>query len=502
MTTIEVREILKEELGSSVRVVATGPAGENEVAFATILADEDAVGCSGVGAVMGSKKLKAVAVRGSGKVKVADPNRFRELTGHIRELTRRSGVTVLPELTNDAMKRMKRGYCYGCKSEGFCDRFVYRAQNGREGKFMCGAAAFYVSWSQKYHGEWNDVPFFATKLCDDYGLDTSAVSATITWLSNCLEAGILTDENTGIPLSKIGSLEFIETLVKRIAFKEGFGETLAQGSTEAANSVGARAKELIGDSTYKGQTAVYSPRTYITTGLLWAMEPRRPIQQLHEVVYVASYPWMDWVNKSEHSYLSTDAVRAIAKKFWGSELAADFSTYEGKALAAKKIQDRRMVEESLILCDLYWPVLSVEFSEDHVGDPSLESKLLSAVTGKEVDEEGLYAVGERIWNLQRAILIREGDKGRKSDTLPEFWYTRPVKSEIYNPECLVPGKGGEIVSKRGAVVDREKFEKMKDEYYLLRGWDVATGLQTGAKLEQIGLQDIVADLEGRELLIE
>ena len=501
-STTEVREILKGELGSSVTVVATGPAGENEVVFATILADEDAVGCCGIGAVMGSKKLKAIAVRGSRKVKVADPQKFQELTRHISELTRRSGFTVLPEITDDALKRMKRGYCYGCKSQGFCDRFIYRAQNGREGKFMCGAAAFYVPWSQRYYGEWNDVPFFATKLCDDYGLDTSATKVMITWLSDCFEAGILTDENTGIPLSKLGSLEFIEALLKKIAYRDGFGETLARGTIEAANSVGVRAKELITDYTFKGQTAVYTPRTYITTGLLWAMEPRRPIQQLHEVVYVASYPWMDWVNKKEHSYLSTDAVRTIARKFWGSELAADFSTYEGKALAAKKIQDRRMVEESLILCDLYWPILSVEFSENHVGDPSLESKLFSAVTGKEVDEEELYAIGERIWNLQRAILIREGDKGRESDIIPEFWYTIPVESEVYNPECLVPGKDGEIVSKIGTVVDREKFEKLKDEYYRLRGWDVATGLQTRAKLEQIGLQDIVADLERRELLIK
>ena len=99
--------------------------------------------------------------------------------------------------------------------------------------------------------------------------------------------------------------------------------------------------------------------------------------------------WVQWVNKDEGAYLSTEVYRAIAKRFFGSELAVDFSTYEGKALAAVMIQNREYAKESLILCDRLWPIKSIKDSEDHVGDPSLESKVLSAVTGKEVDEEGL-----------------------------------------------------------------------------------------------------------------
>jgi aldehyde:ferredoxin oxidoreductase len=191
---------------------------------------------------------------------------------------------------------------------------------------------------------------------------------------------------------------------------------------------------------------------------------------------------------------STQTVRAIAARFWGSEVAADFSTYEGKALAAKKIQDRSYAKECLILCDWLWPIMEMEFSEDHVGDPTLESQILSAVTGRDVDEEGLNRIGERVFNLERAILVREGHKGREDDRLPDAWHTMPLEGDFTNPECIVPGKGDEAVPRIGSMVNREEFERAKDEYYQLRQWDVATGLQIRSKLEELGLKDVAQDL--------
>jgi len=230
------------------------------------------------------------------------------------------------------------------------------------------------------------------------------------------------------------------------------------------------------------------------------MEPRQPLQQIHEISLLV-HQWVNWCHHVEGAYLSSDAFRAIAKRLFGSELAADFSTYEGKALAAKMIQDREYAKECLILCDFAWPMTQVKYSEDHVGDPTIESKILHAVTGREVDETGLYQIGERVLNLQRAILAREGHQGRQSDTLPEADYTVPIMILRGNYQCLVPGRGGEIISRKGEVVDREKFEKLKDEYYQLRGWDVASGLQTKAKLKELGLQDIAADLADKGLVI-
>jgi aldehyde:ferredoxin oxidoreductase len=135
-----------------------------------------------------------------------------------------------------------------------------------------------------------------------------------------------------------------------------------------------------------------------------------------------------------------------------------------------------------------------------VGDPGLESRILSAVLGKSIGEQELYGVGERIFNLQRAILVREGHRGRRSDNLPDHFFDLPVQYDQANADCLVPGKGGEVVSRRGAVVDRDEFEKTKDEYYELRGWDVATGLQTGGTLRKLGLAEVADDLEGSGLL--
>ena len=136
-----------------------------------------------------------------------------------------------------------------------------------------------------------------------------------------------------------------------------------------------------------------------------------------------------------------------------------------------------------------------------MGDPTIESQILSAVTGSEFREESLYRIGERVFNLQRAVLAREGSAGRESDKLPEFFFTQPLETEGYDPECIVPGKDGEVISRKGAVVDRAEFEKMKEEYYGLRGWDVATGLQTTAKLRELELQDVSTELESRGLAV-
>ena len=497
-STIEAREILKEQLGSSLSVVAIGPAGENLVTFASVLADNDASGSSGLGAVMGSKKLKAIAVRGNGEVKAAHPQRYRELAQYARKLRQGIGMGITPG-TDQGMK-LKKDYCWGCTG-GFCFRGIYKASNGKAGKFMCGSATFYILRARNYYGEWNEVPFLASRLCNEYGVDTHQMDTMMQWLSKCHQAGILTDENTGIPLSKQGSLEFIETLVRKIALRDGIGDILARGHWRAADAIGHGAKELLTDYiTDTGHFAlIENPRMYITTGLLYAMEPRQPMNQLNEMGSLNL--WLLWVYKQEGAFVSNDVFRAIGKRLLGSKAAVDFTTYEGKALAAKMIQDRECAKESLILCSYLFPIMFSRQTEDHVGDPSLESKLLSDVTGNETDEGGLYRIGERIFNLQRAILAREGHSGRDYDRISEYNFTKPLKFDLHNPELLSPGKGDEVINKKGAVLDRDKFERLKDEYYGLRGWDISTGLQTRAKLNELGLSDVVSDLERRGLVM-
>ncbi|HUU62817.1 MAG TPA: aldehyde ferredoxin oxidoreductase N-terminal domain-containing protein [Dehalococcoidia bacterium] len=500
MGAIEARKALKAELGSSVRVAAIGPAGENLVSFAIVLADDGASGSGGLGAVMGAKKLKAIAVSGSSKLTAADPEGLREVAKYARKLTK-----GMPMVQKGLMPgpRMRQVACYGCIRG--CIRADCEAKDGTRSKYMCTGAQFYQDAAKWYYGEWLpesiEVPFYANMLCDDYGVDTNSIAAMLIWLGRCYRGGILTDADTGMSILKMGSLDFIETLVKKISMRDGFGDILARGTVRAAESLGGKAREFI---TYyvsrAGHLTLYEPRLFVAHGLMYAMEPRQPINQLHEMG-LPLYQWLDWVNKVQTAYLSSDVFRRIAKRFWGSELAVDFSTYDGKALAVKKIQDRQCLRDSLVLCDFALNnAASVRYSEDHVGDPTLESKMLLAVTGREMVEEELNRMGERIFNLQRAILAREGHRGRESDVLDESFYTRPLRTVGLNPECQAPGKDGEVISRKGEVVDRERFETMKDEYYGLRGWDVATGLQTKATLEEIGLGYIVGDLEREQLI--
>jgi len=499
----EAREVLKGDLGRSTGVVATGPAGENAVTFASLLADDDSSASGGFGAVMGSKKLKAIAVRGKGKVAAADPERLGELRKLIRKLGGGSLTTMV--ISPD----VKPFVCYGCVTG--CVRSVYKARNGKTGKVMCQSGLFYQSRPPEDFAQprgkstsvtdWDEAAFDANRLCDDYGLDTNALEVMINWLTRCHQEGILSDEETVIPLSKVGSPEFIETLVKKIANREDFGDVLADGSIKASETVGKEAREILDEYTIRaGQDTAYDPRLYITTGLLYAMEARQPIACLHEIFN----PALNWLLSSYNlpgSYTTGTVIRDMARRFWGSEEAADFSTYQGKALAAKRIQDRQYSNECLILCNFAWPLMLVEDSEDHIGNPGVESRVLSAVTGIDIDEDGLYKTGEKAFNLQRAIHAREGHAGRDRDVLPEAFYSRPIQAAYFNPGCLVPGKDGEPLSRMGQVVDREEFEKMKDEYYQLRGWDVASGLQKKAKLEELDMADVAEDLVKKGLVV-
>lgn len=442
---------------------------------------------------MGSKNLKAVVVRGRGRPAAAKPEKLRTLARYLRHLkegARDAGFGLIPG------PKMKKQLCYGCISG--CHRAILEAANGDQGKYMCQSGIFYQYRAQRYYGEWNEVPFYANRLCDEYGVDTRVTETMLAWLIRCFRAGTLTEENTALPLSEFGSLEFIEALVKMVSLREGFGDILARGTIGAANVLGNEAKALITDYIIHstGQAFDSDPRMDIVTGLLYVMQPRE-----HAAVSPISGPvgkWREWVKGVEGAYLSADVLQAISQRLFGDVSVVDFSTDEGKAFAVKKIQDRWSARESLILCGFAWPIIDVARSDDHLGDPTLESQVFSAVTGNEVDEEGLNDMGEVIFNLRRAIFAREGRKGRESEVLPEVFYTKPYRDRV-NPEdpCLMPGKGGEVTSKKGAIVDRERFEKLKDEYYQLRQWDVASGIQTKSKLKELGLHDIVGDLEQR-----
>jgi len=223
-STFEAGDSLKAELGKDVSVLTIGPAAENLISFATLLTDDGASGASGLGAVMGSKMLKAIVVAGDKRPVAADPERLKKLTTRILQLRKDTWKGWL----TDVPGRTKLRACYGCGSG--CFRKSYVAEGGRRFKFFCQATHVYWEAAGQYAGDSSEVALLAIRLCDRYGLDTTVMQPMISWLIDCYREGIIREEDTGLLLSKIGSAEFIETLTRKIALREGFGDVLARGT--------------------------------------------------------------------------------------------------------------------------------------------------------------------------------------------------------------------------------------------------------------------------------
>jgi aldehyde:ferredoxin oxidoreductase len=507
LTSDDTIQKLKERHGNDAHLVCIGPAGENLVRFAIAFTEQGGTISSGIGAVMGSKNIKAIVVKGSNKVPVADPEKISEINKRIRSLRKGLNESVyMTEPMLEGIEMCKPTPCYACPAG--CARATYKHTSGlTEVRKTCAAAYFYTPWDQMYHGKGTDSSFLATSLCDQFGLDTGEMSNIMNWLYKCHKKGILTEGETGLPLSKIGSLEFMETLVDMTTKKRGFGELLSQGTRRASIAKGKAYEEVglerVTPSGYVNDS--YGARVFLITSLFYATEPRNPIIQLHEVNFLL-LKWALWYTTGgSMSPVTTEDLRRIAKRIWGSEKAVDFSTYDGKAMAAFLIQNRQHAKETMVACDRYFPIMDTDQKEDHIGDPTFEVQLFEAVTGKKMDYEDYLRLGERSFNLQRAILGREGRGGRKDDILNEFNFTVPVETSdgvfgMFNPDLELPGPGDQMVVRKGKTVDRAEFERMKDEYYALRGWDVASGLQTKKKLEELKLGFVAGEMERLGLL--
>ncbi len=490
--------------GKNSRAICIGPAGENRVKFAIAMSDNGACGGSGFGAVMGSKNLKAIVIEGSQQVSVAKPEELKKVSQQIRSLIE---GRVLMDPNIEGIELVKRSPCQGCPAG--CPRGLFRHDSGKEEiRKNCAAAYSYYLWDKlQNNDESTPVPFLVTSLLDHYGLCGQEINNLFSFLHESDKLGLLPEDKIGIKLSEQGTMEYAEKLLDMLAYRKGFGDILAEGTIRAAQASGKETEALLDKRvTQSGFNAnAYNPRFFITNAPFYATESTSTLNQLHEVCF----PMMKWTmwfaTEGAYSPFSTDVLQNIARKFWKNEKAVDFSTYEGKGEVASIIQDRGYAKENLVGCDFMFPITTSEGAEDHVGDPTLESRLLSAVTGMDMDEKEYYRTGERVFNLQRAIQCREGRTGRKDDQINEFNFTEPLEGDpgffdVFNPEMMLPGPGGELISRKGCMVERDKFEKMMDEYYEIRGWDVATGLQKKETLESLGLPEIIPELKDKGLL--
>jgi aldehyde:ferredoxin oxidoreductase len=474
MDTYSTQLRLRKDLGQQVKILCIGPAGEKLSRLAIILSETTfSAGRSGFGAVMGSKKLKAIAVRGTNPLRIFEPSRLIKVAKEARSLLkndpRREWTTRSRVWEFINRYRKKNMGCFGCPLQCFAHLEV---PDVGQSATHCIDYYYYPAATQ-YYGETLERD---QAVCEGYilanriGLDAYEFSQMVGFLRDLHEKGLI-EADPGLPLDKIGSREFIGKLIELIARREGIGDLFAEGCARAADRIRDGWEFCSRYFPAYGSAAHADARSDPGVALQWALDSRDPIIDQHNYLRLSTS-----LREDPHPYTLLDEnAKNLARMAYGSEVAVDRSTFEHKPEAVIYEQNRSGVKNALILCDWVFPMVSSYATQDRVGDTSLESRLLEAVTGHALTEEGLDGVGERIWNLARAIMITEG-RTREEDTLHESYFV-------------------ELNGQKG--ISREDFEEAKTRFYRLRGWDEETGRPTGERLSEIGLRDVAIDLEKR-----
>jgi aldehyde:ferredoxin oxidoreductase len=487
LDTYQTQKLLKERHGSHTQILCIGPAGENKCRIATIISETSfASGKSGFGAVMGAKKLKAIVVDGSGgSIGVAHPGRLVNLAATYRDLL---GVSPAREWTvgyspPDHHKRFFAKYrrgnasCFGCPLQ--CWAFI--SVPGTEPSQAGCVNYYYMTPAYAYYGETLEADqalWLGNVLCNQLGLDTFEMAGVVPWLEDLFRAGAIGEQDSGLPLGKMGSKEFIVTLLHNIAHRTGIGDLLAEGAARAAEAIPGAWGLYEKYYPAHGQTEHNSVRSFPGIALLWALDSRDPMIDHHAYRHL-SVTRQRW---PEPHGMTRQQAEAIAERVFGTKAAIDHETYASKAQAVAYCQNRSCVINTLVLCDFLFPIFISQSRADRMGDTAAESKLFAAVTGLDLSETELDRVGERVWNLQRCIMVREG-RSRDQDTLHEGYFRE------------VPGGQGTttgltLAADDTRAVPRKVFERAKAEYYIVRGWDPATGRPTRETLLSLGLQDV------------
>ncbi|HEY4700220.1 MAG TPA: aldehyde ferredoxin oxidoreductase C-terminal domain-containing protein, partial [Nitrososphaerales archaeon] len=299
---------------------------------------------------------------------------------------------------------------------------------------------------------------------------------------------------TGLPFDKVGEYEFAESLIRKIAYREGFGDVLAEGLSRSADIVGRNSKNYL-RSYHRGFANQFEGRLLPVFALKLAMESR--LDNEHDFYFLVT---RNHVEYSEFGWLTAEELVSIVKDVWGEMgLKAidrtDSGMYnEGHAYVAKWVQDYECVKKSMILCDWFFGNYASWYGEKHRGcTPNIEPKLFKAVTGSDImpDVTSLLRIGERIFNLERAIMTREG-RTRAQDTVPDYYFTEKAAGKVTRRD------GHMEVARR--TLNQVEFEELKNKYYTYRGWDIATGKPTIRKLNELGLDEVSEELKNKELI--
>ena len=486
-TTYETENLLRQEIGDErIEIAAIGPAGENRVRGSAVLIDTaKAAGGSGVGCVMGDKKLKAIVVRGHGKIDVFDPAGFMEAvaktqrqceTNRVKvESMRQSGAARFENLDfeawetcmvirngqDDYWEREKRARlmnpeagipsmrkkvraCFSCPTG--CMPFMEKARGKYEEmkgegfwiNALWSVARFDISDPESAVAFW--------LLANELGLDTDYVAAGLAWVFECYERGFIDRKDTdGLEL-EWGSGEALIALMRKLAYREGIGNLLADGMVEAAKKIGRGSEYFLAH--VKGQPSIEPFRIPKGWGLGVATSP------------VAGRHLRGAIRGPVHSGPGGDDY--------------DIVHYPNQARAVVWQAKTKELEDNLGICNYVGT-----WSGAHFLTPENYAELVRTGLGPNVTEKDLmdhYAAVGR--NLEKAFNTLHTDLSREDDLPPKRFRQEEIKTGPY----------------KGFKADEEKYNELLDEFYELWGWDKKTGMQTREGLEKIGLKDVADKL--------
>jgi aldehyde:ferredoxin oxidoreductase len=482
LTVPECDDRLQSEIGHPVTVACIGPGGENLVRYAAIMNNKNrAAGRTGMGAVMGSKRLKAIACGGNRHISLHDADEFKRVTQRQHEFMDESllkigfdafGTNMIADMVNVRGGYPTRNWQYGTfeqienvNAQAITDQVLVEGVRCFACPVACGRGT--EIRQGKWKGARGEGPEYETTdtlgamcgvddlnaitmanyRCNEYGLDTITTGATIAFAMECYQKGILKDDQTGgVPL-KFGDADLVVNLVESIAKREGIGNLLAEGTLRMAETLG-RGSEHFAMHVKGLELPAYDPRAAKITGL----------------AYVTANRGGDHMNGYIQGPTFIDIPFMIVED----------STIRNPLIADP--QDARILidmENALSVLDALGgcKFMGILLSAGEIVD------LVRAATGWDFDLDEFRKCGDRLQTMARAYCAREGLR-RDQDILPGRLMSDP----------LPDGPA------QGMVLDRSSLEKMKDAYYELRGWDLASGVPPPTKLHELDLDYLIPQL--------
>ena len=481
--TFETQTVIKQdEDDQNIKSLVIGVAGENLVRFANVRTGmKNSAGRTGMGCVMGSKNLKAIAARGTVPLDFAYPDELLEYCRQMNNMitsTRwakaqsRWGTMIIYSNTNTTglirtrnfqLNRLEEGEdlepenidrysigtsgCYGCAVH--CrHRYVLR-----EGPYapLYGEGPEYTSlgaFGTMVDCKKMETILVANHLVNKYGVDTLETGGLIAWAMELYEKGILNDKMTDGLKLQWGDEEAVYEMIRKIAYRDGFGNTLADGFRGAIAKIGNGSEYYA--IQIKGMSNLHSDERPTPSFALGIATSTRGADHLR------SRPAIDLYGLPED----------LLKEIYGGSVATDYNSYDGKSRMVWWQELLYAITDSIGTCKF-----QTVFCAVHAPKWKEFSKLIQLATGMKLSKAQLMDIGERIYTVERLFNLREGFS-RKDDSLPERYFKEPTPIGL--------------PAARNKKIDRKKFNKMLDEYYELHGWD-NNGIPTMETLKKLHL---------------